>query len=162
TAGFVAENASPWEHGEAFRHAMERAAAPVFVVFFALAGAELVPESIVATWYFVVPVVLVRIAGIRLGTHLGGRWANAPHEGRYVWMGLVSQAGVAIGLATAVAQAYPHRGGQLKTVFLAVIAINEILGPILFRLALSRTGEIVEGVVQDVDGTTRSVAQASA
>src|SRR5512133_2461371 len=36
TAGFVAENLSAEEHGAALRHAMERSAAPVFVVFFAL------------------------------------------------------------------------------------------------------------------------------
>jgi Kef-type K+ transport system membrane component KefB len=145
TAGFVAENASAWEDGEAFRHAMERAAAPVFVVFFALAGAELAPEAVAQAWYLVVPLVLVRIGGIRLGTWLGGRWAGAPHEGRWVWMGLVSQAGVAIGLSAAVAQAYPLRGAQMRSLFLAVIAINEVLGPILFRLALSRSGEVLDG-----------------
>ena len=53
--------------------------------------------------------------------------------------------GVAIGFATAVAQVYPVRGAQLKTVFLAVMAINQVLGPILFRMALARSGEIVEG-----------------
>lgn len=145
TAGFVAENTSKWGDGEAFRHAMERAAAPVFVVFFALAGAELAPEAIAAAWYLVIPLVLVRIGGIRLGTWIGGRWAGAPREGQYVWMGLVSQAGVAIGLASAVAQAYPQRGAALRTIFLAVVAINEVLGPILFRMALSRSGEVVEG-----------------
>lgn len=145
TAGFVAENTSRWEDGEAFRHAMERAAAPVFVVFFALAGAHLAPGAIAAAWYLVVPIVLVRIGGIRLGTWLGARWAGTPREGEYVWMGLVSQAGVAIGLSSAVAQAYPQRGAALRTLFLAVIAINEVLGPILFRLALSRSGEVVEG-----------------
>lgn len=149
TAGFVAENASRYADGEAFRHAMERAAAPVFVVFFALAGSELAPEAIAQAWYFVVPVVLLRIAGIRAGTWLGGRWARTPHEGRYVWMGLVSQAGVAIGLATAIAAAYPLRGEQLRTVFLAVVAINEIIGPILFRTALARSGEIVASEEQD-------------
>lgn len=144
TAGFVAENASAWEDGEAFRHAMERAAAPVFVVFFALAGAELAPEAIARAWWLVVPITLVRVGGIRLGTWLGGRWAGAPHEGKFVWMGLVSQAGVAIGLASAVAQAYPLRGGQLRTIFLAMVAINEVIGPILFRMALSRSGEVVD------------------
>ena len=142
TAGFVAENASAWGDGEAFRHAMERAAAPVFVVFFALAGAELAPEAIARAWWLVVPITLVRVFGIRLGTWLGGRWAGAPHEGKYVWMGLVSQAGVAIGLASAVAQAYPLRGGQLRTIFLALIAVNQTFGPVLFRRALVQSGEL--------------------
>ena len=145
SAGFVAENLSKWDDGEAFRHAMERAAAPVFVVFFALAGAELAPETIAQAWYLVLPLVLLRLAGIRVGTWLGGRWAKAPMEGRYVWMGLVSQAGVGIGLAGAVAQAYPQRGGAMKSVFLAIVAINQVFGPILFRMALSKSGEVVEG-----------------
>jgi Kef-type K+ transport system membrane component KefB len=145
TAGFVAENASKWEDGEAFRHAMERAAAPVFVVFFALAGAELAPGTIASAWYLVLPLVVLRIAAIRAGTWLGARWAGAPVEGRFVWMGLISQAGVGIGLAGAVAQAYPQRGGEMKSVFLAIVAINQVLGPILFRMALSRSGEVVEG-----------------
>ncbi|MDX2184546.1 MAG: cation:proton antiporter [Gemmatimonadaceae bacterium] len=142
TAGFVAENVSPREIGDGFRHAMERAATPVFVVFFALAGAELSPASIAASWTFVIPIVVLRIVGIRVGTWLGGRWASAPVEGRYVWMGLVSQAGVAIGLASAVAQAYPERGVAMRDVFFAVIAVNELLGPILFRVGLTRAGEI--------------------
>lgn len=142
TAGFVSENISRREDGEALRHAMERAAAPVFVVFFALAGAELDVGAIAALWPLVIPIVLVRAGGIRLGTLLGARWARAGAlEGRYVWMGLISQAGVAIGLASVIAQVYPVRGAELRTLFLAVIAINETIGPILFRQALVRSGE---------------------
>jgi hypothetical protein len=56
-------------------------------------------------------------------------------------MGLISQAGVAIGLATIVADVYPGRGEQMRTLFLAIIAINESIGPVLFRQALVRSGE---------------------
>lgn len=143
TAGFVTENLSRYEDGEAIRHAMERSAAPVFVVFFALAGAEIVPGDIAAVWLLVLPIVAVRILAIWGGTTIGGRWAGAHREGRLVWMGLISQAGVAISLATAVAQAYPSRGAQVRTLLLAVIAINEVVGPIFFRHALARAGEIV-------------------
>jgi hypothetical protein len=57
-------------------------------------------------------------------------------------MGLISQAGVAIGLANVVVQVYPNRGVQIQTLFLAVLAINQTLGPILFRHALVRSGEV--------------------
>jgi hypothetical protein len=57
-------------------------------------------------------------------------------------MGLISQAGVAIGLATVMADAYPERGAQMRTLFLAIIAINETIGPVLFRQALARSGEL--------------------
>jgi Kef-type K+ transport system membrane component KefB len=150
TAGFVMENVSREGEGEILRHAMERSAAPVFVVFFALAGAEMALREVVSLWFLIVPIVLVRGVAMWLGTQLGARWAGSPREGRYVWMGLISQAGVAIGLASVVVQVYPNRGAQIQTVFLAVLAINQTIGPILFRHALSRSGELA--------GTKRTVA----
>jgi Kef-type K+ transport system membrane component KefB len=155
-AGFVAENAGGG-HGDALRHAMERAAAPVFVVFFALAGAKIDPVAIAALWPLVLPIVAVRAAGIWAGTRLGARWAGAPAPvRRYAWMGLISQAGVAIGLASVVAQVYPQRGEQLRALFLAVIAVNEIVGAVLFRQALVRSGEADNG------GATRRPTPAAA
>lgn len=143
TAGFVTENLSRFGDGEAIRHAMERSAAPVFVVFFALAGAGMAPRDVIAVWYLVIPIVIVRILAIRFGTAFGARWSHAEPQAKQVWWGLISQAGVAIGLATAVAQAYPVRGAQMKTLFLAVLAVNQVIGPILFRQALARAGEII-------------------
>ena len=145
SAGFVAENVSPRELGESLRSAMERSAAPVFVVFFALAGASLHISELPVLWPLALPIVAVRLGGIWLGTQLGGRWGGASAaERRYVWMGLVSQAGVAIGLATVLAQVYPERGAEIRTLFLTVIAVNETIGPIFFRRALSASGEILE------------------
>jgi hypothetical protein len=33
----------------------------------------------------------------------------------------------------------------MRTLFLAVVAINQVIGPILFRFALNRSNEIVSG-----------------
>jgi Kef-type K+ transport system membrane component KefB len=148
TAGFVTENFSRHEDGEAIRHAMERSAAPVFVVFFALAGAEMGLREVAAVWPLLLPIIAVRTASLWGGTRLGVRWAGAAPETRRVWMGLVPQAGVAIGLAAAIAQAYPVRGSQMRTLFLAVVAINQVIGPVLFRFALNRSGEIVSGGIE--------------
>jgi Kef-type K+ transport system membrane component KefB len=144
TAGFAAENLSADGRGDALRHAMERSAAPVFVVFFALAGAKIDVRMVVSLLALVVPLALARGGAIWLGTRVGSRWARSgEEERRYVWMGLISQAGVAIGLATVVADAYPGFGPDLRSLMLALIAINETLGPILFRRALVRSGEVV-------------------
>jgi hypothetical protein len=90
--------------------------------------------------------VLVRGAAIFAGTRIGGKWAGvSPDERRYVWMGLVSQAGVAIGLAAIVANAYGEMGVYLQGLLLALIAVNETMGAILFRRALDRSGELPEG-----------------
>lgn len=141
-AGFVSENVSRPEHGAALRHAMERSAAPVFVVFFAVAGTKIIPLEVGGILLLAGPIVLVRMLGIWLGTRAGAAWAGEPPESRLVWKGLVSQAGVALGLATLLGQAYPGRGGELQAIFVAVIAINELVGPILFRQALDQSGEV--------------------
>jgi len=143
TAGFVMENISRDGDGDALRHAMERSGAPVFVVFFALAGAAMAVKEVLAIWPLVIPIVLVRAGGIWAGSRLGARWARVPAAtGNLVWMGLISQAGVAIGLATVITEVYPMRGAPIRTLFLATLAVNQTVGPILFRLALARGGEL--------------------
>ena len=136
-AGFAAENLSA--HGDDLRHALERSAAPIFVVFFALSGAKINLADVVPLLPLVLPIAAIRAASIWAGTRLGGRWAGvSADERRRVWMGLVSQAGVAIGLAAIVAEAYGVVGEQLRNLLLALIAVNETVGPILFRRALGR------------------------
>lgn len=144
TAGFVSENISPY--GERLRHAMERSAAPVFVVFFALSGAAIGLREVGPLLPLVIPIALVRMGGLWAGVAMGARWAQASEpERKYVWLGLVSQVGVAIGLATIVADAYPVLGNQLRSLALALIAINQTIGPVLFRRALEKSGELDPG-----------------
>lgn len=139
-AGFVAENAS--RHGDALRRAIERSAAPIFVVFFALSGARIDVGAVTPLLPLVLPLALVRGFAIWGGTRVGAAWAgSAPVVRRYAWMGLVSQAGVAIGLAAIVAEAYGALGAALRDLLLALVAVNETVGPILFRRALRRSGE---------------------
>jgi hypothetical protein len=47
-------------------------------------------------------------------------------------------------LATAVAEVYPTIGAAIKTLALALIAVNQVIGPIIFRRALVAAGEIGE------------------
>jgi Kef-type K+ transport system membrane component KefB len=159
-AGFVTENASRPSDGTALRQAMERSAAPVFVVFFALAGAEIALGTLTTVWVLVIPVVLVRALAIYGGTSVGARWARVtPVEMQYTWMGLISQAGVAVGLATILASVYPERGESIRTLFLATLAVNQIAGPILFRRALARSNEL-DGTAPVVPGGTEEGASA--
>jgi Kef-type K+ transport system membrane component KefB len=141
-AGFVTENTT--RHGaEALLKAMERSAAPVFVVFFALAGASISLQTLATIWPLALGIVLVRGFGIWTGAHIGARLTGAtPEERRYTWMGLIAQAGVAIGLVAVIADNYPDRGAGMQTLILSVIAINQLIGPVLGRLALARAGEI--------------------
>ena len=142
-AGFVVENASSDGRGEMLRHALERASAPLFVVFFALSGAAIDLGLVGVLIVPILPLVLIRGGAIWAGVRIGSRWAHVPREeGDRVWMGLISQAGVAIGLAGVLGNAYPGIGGYLRTMLLALIAINQLVGPILFRRALVAGGEV--------------------
>lgn len=163
TAGFVTENFSRPEAGAALRSAMERAAAPVFVVFFALAGAHIDIVDLTKLWPLVLPLAAVRAAAIWAGCRLGLRWSNlepndAPLVQQHLWAGLLSQAGVAIGLAAIVAQTYPRRGVQIETLFLALIAVNQAVGAIAFRRALDRSGESLDVRLRSTPSTASSGA----
>jgi Kef-type K+ transport system membrane component KefB len=142
-AGFIAENVSPRGAGEALRRAMERSAAPVFVVFFALSGAQMDLSAVLRFLPVLALLALVRAGALFGGTRLGARWAGVSgDERRLLWLGLVSQVGVAIGLASVLAGVFPTFGVELRTLLLAFIALNQLAGPVLFRRALVEAGEI--------------------
>ena len=160
TAGFITENVTR-TGGRELLQAMERSSVPIFVVFFALAGASIHIGELAMLWPLALAVVGVRAAAIFGGTRIGSRLVNAPPVVKQnVWLGLISQAGVAIGLASILASAYPSRGGEMQTLVLSVIAINEIAGQILFSVALRRSGEVEE--LQGSGGTVQGSATASA
>ncbi len=142
-AGFLVENVAP-VRAEPLVRALHQAAVPVFVIFFAMAGAELHIEEFLTVWPAVLLVATARIAAIFGSTRAGTHLARAePVVKRYGWTGLVSQAGVALGLATIVAERLPVVGLAMQALTVGVIAFNESLGPILFRYGLARAGEIV-------------------
>lgn len=142
-AGFLVENVAP-VRAEPLVDTLHQMAVPVFVVFFAIAGAELHLREFQALWPLVLAVALVRIGAIVVGSRTGARIAGAePAVTRYAWTGLVSQAGVALGLATIVADRLPVLGLAMQTLIVGVIAFNESVGPVLFRRGLERAGEIV-------------------
>ena len=141
-AGFLVENVAP-VRAEPLVQALHQTAVPVFVIFFAMAGAELHIQEFASVWSIVLLVALVRIAAIRSSATFAGRLAGAePSVVRYGWTGLVSQAGVALGLATIVADRLPRVGLAMQVVAVGVIAFNETVGPILFRRGLEKAGEI--------------------
>ena len=80
------------------------------------------------------------LAGSRAGARLGGA---EPVVVRHVWNGLVSQAGVALGLASIVADRLPGLGAAMQVLVVGVIAFNESVGSVLFRRGLDQAGEIV-------------------
>ena len=138
--GFVAVNVVGI--GEVLLHATERTSGAVFVVFFALAGTKLDLEALKTLWPVALALTVARIVFTVVASHVGHHFAkDAPVVRRWGWMALVSQAGVTIGLASLAGDVLPGVGPPLATLVIAVIGMNQVIGPVVFKFALSRSGE---------------------
>lgn len=141
-AGFFVENVAP-VRAEPLVETLHTMAVPVFVIFFAIAGAELDLAAFASLSPVVLVLALVRGGAILGASRVGARVGGAePVVVREVWTGLVSQAGVALGLATIIAERLPVLGRAMQVLIVGVIAVNESVGPVLFRKGLARAGEI--------------------
>lgn len=141
-AGVFLENVSPVSGHEVVRET-EIAAMPTFAVFFAVVGAEVHLHAFVSVAPYAIVAALTRAFGLYVGTRVGGHVAHLdPAVGREAPFGMFPQAGIAIGLANLVATSFPPWGQGAATLILGTIVINEMLGPVLFRMALARAGEI--------------------
>lgn len=141
-AGLVVENIAPPE-GDALRLAVERGALPILVLFFAAAGANLHLGALAQVGLLAVAIAGLRMALIRGTARIGARMAGLSGEApSLAWMGLVSQAGVTLGLAILISAEFPDWGGRLYALIVSMITLHETVGPILFRSALTRAGEV--------------------
>ena len=143
-AGFVVANFS--EQGGKLLAAIERAGNVVYVVFFATAGAHLDLDLVRKLWAVALYLGGVRVASIWVAHQIGSRFANdVPIVRRWGWCSLVSEAGLTIGMAVVVERAFPSFGAGFRSLAIAGVALNELVGPILFKFALDRIGETGKG-----------------
>ena len=131
----------------------------LFILFFTLAGANLHISAIPALGLLGLVYIFARSAGLIFGSKLGAALGKAPPViSKYIGMGILSQAGVAIGLSLLIKQNYAGLGAIVDraqglthgdiigiTVITTVTATSivfEIIGPILTKIALTKAGEI--------------------
>jgi Kef-type K+ transport system membrane component KefB len=139
-AGFVVQNLS--RQGEKLRAAINDMGSVVYVVFFATTGAHLHVPLLLKLWPVALLLSTARAILSALAAGLSSRLAGDPPEiRRWGWAPLVSQAGLALGLAELCARSFPSFGEGFRNLAIANVAINEMVGPVLFKLALDRTGE---------------------
>ena len=146
-AGFLVENFSP--HGERFIQAIEKSSLPIYIIFFAISGASLDLKALKSSWLLALILVLWRGILKYLGTYSGAKLMGEDRTvQQFGWMGFISQAGVALGMAIIIEKTFPEWGGTFKTLVLAVIAINQIIGPILLQKLLIRSKEAGKKVME--------------
>ena len=131
---------------------IEKFAPPIYVLFFVLAGAHLVVKEI--TGWMVVMVVVYLIG--RTGGKLLGSWFGARVSGasdvvrRYLGLCLLSQAGVAIGLAIISGQLFT---GQIAHTIIVIVMtttfVVEVIGPMFVKLGVKKAGEIGLNITEE-------------
>jgi Kef-type K+ transport system membrane component KefB len=139
-AGFVVQNLS--RQGPALTHAIEQTSGVVFVIFFATAGAHLNLPLVAQLWPVALALGTTRAVITVIANRVGANVAGDPPVLRtWGWSGLVSQAGLTLGLVVLAEKAFPAFGADFRALGVAAVALNELIGPVIFKLALDRTGE---------------------
>lgn len=124
-------------------HAIEHIELPFMVLFLVLAGASLTFDSMSKAGLICLGYIILRIIGRIAGGWIGGQACQAKASLQN-WMGLalLSQAGVALGMALAATHTFPELREVIIPVVVSSTILFEIIGPILTRYSLSRVGDV--------------------
>jgi hypothetical protein len=125
------------------------------VLFFAVHGAELDIHAFLTSGLIGILYIASRIAGKCIGVYGAAKVIHQPIEVRY-WLGpcLLAQAGAAIALSATAARRDPELGEPIQTIILGSVVVFEIIGPLLIRQSLIRSGEVP--LAHAIHHTTRS------
>jgi len=137
--------------------AVETISLPAYIIFFFLAGARLEIGLLPSMGLLGLVYVLCRIVGLTGGAFLGATLSKQGEVIRkYLGLGILSQAGVAIGLAVLAAGEFASLGEGGRALAAAVIntiaattILFEVIGPIGTRFAISRAGEMGANITED-------------
>ena len=141
SAGLFLENLTDIE-GAKLVHDIEAASMPVFAVFFAVAGAGLHWSIFKKVAIIACALAAARAVALLIGAKVGMAIGRVPAEQRRtIPYGMLSQSGIAIGLCVLVAKHFAGWGEGASACLLGAVMINEMIGPVLFRGALLRSGE---------------------
>jgi len=135
-ASFVITNYT--KHRIEFYDLLDQIGPVIFIIFFTLTGASLSFQTLIAVFGVAVALFFLRLITMVLGGAFGVIAAKDPNEYTLIaWMPYVTQAGVALGLATIVAHEFPGWGYAFETIVIAIIIVNQLIGPPLFKWSLN-------------------------
>jgi Kef-type K+ transport system membrane component KefB len=127
----------------------------MFILFFCLAGAHLEIGALPALGMIGIVYIAGRTIGLLLGARIGSALGHVPDVvKKNIGLGILSQAGVAIGLALILNQEFGELaieldfpkaaavGASVLTTVTATSIFFETIGPICTKIALTRAGEV--------------------
>jgi len=127
---------------------------PIYIVFFVIAGAHLQIKLLPAMGGLGLVYIFCRTMGLISGAFFGAIITKADTVIRkYLGLGILSQAGVAIGLALMISRDFAFLGSAGEDLALVVIntiaattIIFEVLGPLATKFAIAKAGEIGKAI----------------
>lgn len=120
-------------------------AIPIYILFFTFSGMHLDLGILKDLGVIGIVYIVVRSVGKIFGAYLGGVVTKAePKIKNYLGLGLLPQAGVAIGLAVIASDTFPELGVRITNLIMAAVFFYEIIGPVLTKKILIKCKEATE------------------
>ena len=92
-----------------------------------------------------------------IGNRVAAHFSKPPDAvRRHAGVGLMPQAGLALALAILFQRSFPDLGAEASALIFGIVALNEMLAPVVFRWSLVRSGEagkLRRGDAPDLDGS---------
>ncbi len=154
---FILTNFS--KHRIEFAKILEEISPTIYIIFFTLTGASLSLQVLVSVFGVALALFFLRLITMFFGGLFGVYAAKDPKKYRLIaWMPYLTQAGVALGLATIISNEFPNWGPQFETIVIAIIVINQLIGPPLFKWSLNFVKEShTKANLQQLDSTRNAV-----
>ncbi|OGX18576.1 MAG: hypothetical protein A3K83_00325 [Omnitrophica WOR_2 bacterium RBG_13_44_8b] len=116
---------------------------PLYLLFFVLAGVNLEIGLLKGIGITGIIYIFFRTMGKTVGSVWGGYIVKVEERIRkYLGLGLLPQAGVALGCALIAKNDFPEIGGMIFSTIVATTVIYELIGPLCTKFALQKAGEI--------------------
>ncbi len=122
---------------------MDDISSPLMIIFFVISGASLDFKVLPAIGVIGIIFILARAFGKIFGAYLGATIGKSSNKVRnYLGPTLLSETGIAIGLALLAKEVFPNDGETLIAITIASSFIFDMIGPFLVKLSLKKAGEI--------------------
>lgn len=121
---------------------VDRVTPPIFMSFFVISGADLNLAGLKAVGAVGIFYIFARAFGKYLGAFSAAKISGLSKKVQsYLGLTLIPQAGVAIGLSLIASREIPDpHGAMIRTVILGATIVYELVGPLLAKFALTKTG----------------------
>ncbi|MBN1250926.1 MAG: cation:proton antiporter [Bacteroidales bacterium] len=139
-AAFYITNYS--KNRQEFTKIIEEVGIFVYISFFTLTGASIALDIIKDFWFIALILFLIRLFTLFVGSFIASSVVKELALYKKIgWMPFVTQAGVALGLVTMVSKAFPDWGAEFEAIIVAVIIMNLLLGPPIFKASIFKVKE---------------------